>query len=168
MKLFLLTFSLFLFTITTASARARAQGNTAIVSPEVANDGRVTFRLLAPKAFSVTVSGDFGSDAKMTKGENGVWSVTVGPLQPEEYVYYYLLDSVRMRDPNNARVKTGYVTSTTTNLLHVPTKEPAFYDVLDVPHREIRTVLYKSKSNGVTRELTVYTPPGYDENPGKR
>ena len=168
MKLFLLVFFLFLLTITTASAQAGAHGGTAIVSPEVAKDGGVTFRLLAPKASLVTVSGDFGGDAKMKKGEDGVWSVTVGPLEPEEYVYYYLLDSVRMLDPNNARVKTGYVTSTTTNLLHVPTKEPAFYDVQDVPHGEIHTLLYKSKSNGVTRELTIYVPPGYDENPGKR
>jgi enterochelin esterase-like enzyme len=168
MKPLLLTFFLFPLVITTASAQAGAQGGTAIVSPEVAKDGRVTFRLLAPRASFATVSGDFGGDAKMTKGENGLWSVTVGPLEPEEYVYYYLIDSVRMLDPNNARVKTGYVTSTTTNLLHVPTKEPAFYDVQDVPHGEIRTLLYKSVSNGVTRELTVYTPPGYDENPGKR
>ena len=88
MKPFLLTFFLFLLTITTASAQAGAPGGAAIVSPEVAKDGRVTFRLLAPKASLLTVSGDFGGDAKMKKGEDGVWSVTVGPLEPEEYVYY--------------------------------------------------------------------------------
>ena len=65
MKLFLLTFFLFFLTIVTASAQAGAQRGTAIVSPEVAEDGRVTFRLLAPKASSVTVSGDFGSNAEM-------------------------------------------------------------------------------------------------------
>ncbi len=168
MKHFLLTF--FLFLVITSSAFAQAAGRTgpAIVSPEVSKDNRVTFRLQAPKASSVTVSGDFGANAQMKKGEDVIWSVTVGPLEPEEYVYYYLLDSVRMLDPNNARVKTGYVTSTTTNLLNVPAKEAAFYDVQDVPHGEIRTQLYKSKSNGVVRELTVYVPPGYDENPGKR
>ena len=100
----------------------------------------------------------------MKKGENDMWSVTVGPLDPDEYVYYYILDSVRILDPNNPRVKIGYVTSTTTNLLNVPANEPAFYDVQDVPHGEIRTLLYKSKSNGVVRELTVYVPPGYDDN----
>ena len=168
MKHFLLTFFLFVVITSSAFAQVGARTGTAIVSPEVSKDSRVTFRLQAPKASSVTVSGDFGANAQMKKGEDGIWSVTVGPLEPEEYVYYYLLDSVRMLDPNNARVKTGYVTSTTTNLLNVPAKEAAFYDVQDIPHGEIRTQLYKSKSNGVVRELTVYVPPGYDENPGKR
>jgi enterochelin esterase-like enzyme len=65
-------------------------------------------------------------------------------------------------------VKIGYVTSTTTNLVTVPGDGPAFYDVQDVPHGEIRTLLYKSRSNGVTRELTVYIPPGYDETRNRR
>src|SRR5215211_6367453 len=155
MKHFILTFFFLPLIISTAFAQAGAPA-TAIVSPEVAKDGHVTFRLKAPRASSVLVSGDFGANAQMKKSNDSVWSVTIGPLAPEEYVYYYLLDSVRMLDPNNARVKTGYVTSTTTNLLSVPGKEPAFYDVQDVPHGEIRTQLYKSKSNGVVRELTVY------------
>jgi len=157
----------FIILVSATIAQPGRQTGPVIVSPEVSNDGRVTFRLQAPKASSVFVSGDFGPNAEMKKGENGIWSVTVGPLAPEEYVYYYMLDSVRLLDPNNARVKIGYVTSTTTSLLNVPAKEPAFYDVQDVPHGEIRTLLYKSKSNGVVRELTVYVPPGYDENPGK-
>lgn len=143
------------------------QGANNIVSPEVAEDGKVTFRLQAPKASSVYVSGDFGPDAAMTKGENDIWSVTVGPLVPEEYIYFYNMDDVRLLDPYNPRVKVGYVTSTTVSLLEVPNKEPAFYAVQDVPHGEIRTHLYKSKSNDVVRELTVYLPPSYDANPNK-
>ena len=143
-------------------------GTTGVKSPDVAEDGTVTFRLRAPEAKSVTVSGDFGDDASMTKGADGIWSVTVGPLPPEIYVYYFTMDGVRLTDPSNPRVKIGYVTSTTTSLVTVPTKEPAFYDVQDVPHGEIRNILYKSKSNGVVRQLTVYVPPGYDDNPTKR
>jgi enterochelin esterase family protein len=135
----------------------------AVVSPEVAADRRVTFRLLAPEARAVTVSGDFGPDAAMRKGGDGVWSVTVGPLDPEMYVYFFTADGVRLTDPNNPQVKIGYVTTTTTSLLTVPANGPAFYDVQDVPHGEIRTLLYQSKSNGVTRELNVYVPPGYDQ-----
>ena len=137
--------------------------NDNIVSPEVSEDGMVTFRLYAPKAESVIVTGDFGDPADMKKNADGLWSVTIGPIEPEEYIYYYLLDSVRMLDPYNPRVKIGYVVTTTVSLLEVPTSEPAFYDVQDVPHGEIRTHVYKSKSNNVTRELTVYLPPGYDE-----
>ena len=167
MKHFLFTFLLAGLMISSILAQPGGQGGTNLLSPEVSKDGRVTFRLQAPKASSVIVSGDFGPNAAMKKGDNDVWSVTVGPLEPEEYVYYFILDSVRILDPNNARVKIGYVTSTTTNLLNLPANEPAFYDVQDVLHGEIRTLLYKSKSNGVVRELTVYIPPGYDENPTK-
>jgi enterochelin esterase-like enzyme len=168
MKFFLITFFLIGVLLSPAIAQVAPRPANTIISPEVAKDGRVTFRLQAAMASSVAVSGDFGPNAAMKKGENGVWSVTVGPLNPEEYVYYYIVDSVRTLDPNNPQVKIGYVTSTTTNLLSVPAKEPAFYDVQNVPHGEIRTLLYPSKSNGVVRELNVYVPPGYDENPNKR
>jgi enterochelin esterase family protein len=140
----------------------------AVTSPEVAADRRVTFRLLAPEAKVVGVSGDFGPDAEMRKGEDGVWSVTVGPLDPEMYVYYFTVDGVRLPDPGNPQVKIGYVTTTTTSLVTVPGNGPAFYDVADVPHGEIRTLLYKSTSNSVTRELTVYVPPGYDQARNRR
>ncbi len=84
-----------------------------------------------------------------------MWSVTIGPLDSEMYVYYFTVDGVRLTDPNNSPVKIGYVTTTTTSVLMVPSPQPAFYDVQDVPHGEIRTLLYRSKSNGVTRELNV-------------
>ena len=138
-----------------------------ISSPVVA-DGSVTFRLRAPDARSVTVSGDFGPDAALSRGSDGVWSATVGPLKPEVYAYFFSVDGVRLTDPSNPQLKIGYVTSTTTNIVNVPGDGPAFYDVQDVPHGEIRTLLYKSKSNKVVRELNVYLPPGYDANARQR
>ena len=144
------------------------RGDPPLVSPEVAADHRVTFRLRAPDARVVTVSGDFGNDVELRKSADGIWSATVGPVDPEMYVYYFTVDGVRLTDPSNPQVKVGYVTSTTTSLLTIPGDGPAFYDVQDVPHGEIRTLLYKSRSNGVTRELTVYVPPGYDEARNRR
>ncbi len=75
---------------------------------------------------------------------------------------------MRLPDPVNPQVKIGYVPSTTTSLVNVPGDGPAFYDVQDVPHGEIRTLLYKSRSNNVVRELNVYLPPGYDANARQR
>lgn len=164
MKTYLLTLCLVALMVSQVYAQPAGQS---VVSPEVSMDGHVTFRLQAPEASSVSVSGDFGPDSELTKGENGVWSVTVGPLEPEDYVYYFMMDGVRLIDPNNTRVKIGYVTSTTVSLVNVPSEEPAFYEVQDVPHGEIRTHIYKSESNDVIRELTVYVPPGYDETPEK-
>ncbi len=144
-----------------------AAGVAPIASPVVA-DGRVTFRLRAPDARAVSVSGDFGPDATMSRGSDGVWSATVGPLKPDIYVYYFNVDGVRLTDPSNPQLKIGYVTSTTTSIVNVPGDGPAFHDVQDVPHGEIRTLLYKSGSNQVTRELNVYLPPGYDANARQR
>jgi enterochelin esterase-like enzyme len=140
----------------------------ALTSPEVAADRRVTFRLRAPEAKAVKVSGDFGPDVDLQRSADGVWTATVGPLDAEMYVYFFVVDGVRLTDPSNPQVKIGYVTTTTTSLLTVPGDRPAFYDVQDVPHGEIRTLLYPSRSNGVTRELTVYVPPGYDQAPAAR
>ena len=139
----------------------------AIVSPLVA-DKKVTFQLRAPDARAVTVSGDFGKDVALSRDADGVWSATVGPLKPDEYVYYFIVDGVRLTDPSNPQVKIGYIPSTTTSLVNVPGDGPAFYDVQDVPHGEIRTLLYKSRSNQVVRELNVYLPPGYDANSRQR
>ena len=138
-----------------------------ISSPVVAA-GKITFRLRAPEAHAVSVSGDFGPDMAMSRDADGTWSASVGPLKPDEYVYFFIVDGVRLTDPSNPQVKIGYVTSTTTNLVTVPGDGPQFYDVQDVPHGEIRTLLYKSKSNNVVRELNVYLPPGYDANSRQR
>src|SRR4051812_46392241 len=60
-----------------------------VVSPEVRPDRTVTFRLRAPQAKEVKLSGEFGAPGTMTKGVDGVWSVTVGPLAPNLYEYRF-------------------------------------------------------------------------------
>src|SRR5678816_2010753 len=60
----------------------------ALQSPEVSSDHRVTFRILAPKASEVTLTGDWlgtTQPPKLTKDDNGVWSVTLGPFEPSIY-----------------------------------------------------------------------------------
>jgi enterochelin esterase family protein len=129
----------------------------------------VIFRVLAPKAREVTVSGEFlqGSRA-LSMDANGVWSVAVGPIEPEIYHYTFTIDGVRTIDPANANVKTGSTASTLASVLEVRGERPAFYDAQPVPHGEIRTHWYHSKSLGTLRRLTIYTPPGYDGDRSKR
>ncbi len=74
----------------------------AVASPVVAG-GKVTFRLRAADAKAVTVSGDFGPDVPLSRDTEGVWSATVGPLKPDEYVYYFLVDGVRLPDRSTRR-----------------------------------------------------------------
>src|SRR4051812_29971113 len=65
-----------------AQGQRRATPNDTLKSTEVAADHKVTFRIYAPKASEVSVSGDFAGGGKMEKDEQGVWSKTVGPLTP--------------------------------------------------------------------------------------
>ena len=43
--------------------------------------------------------------------------------------------------------------------------EPPYLQVRDVPHGEVQTVPYKSKSLGTDRKVVVYTPPNYENSP---
>ncbi len=140
-----------------------AQQAPRIVSPDVAQDRRVTFRLLAPKAHDVLLSGEFMQGTKpLVMDGSGVWNVTVGPIEPEIYHYNFTIDGVRTIDPANPDLKTGSTPSTLSSILEVRGNAPAFYDGQPVPHGEIRTHWYHSKSLNTLRRLTIYTPPGYD------
>lgn len=148
-----------------APARAARGGFApAVRSPEIGADKHVTFRLSAPQAASVAVSGSefLKGEVPLTRDANGVWSVTVGPVAPEIYDYNFTIDGVKTIDPGNYDVKFGSTASTIQSLLNVPGDAPRFFDVQSVPHGEIRTDWYQSKSLGAIRHVTIYTPPGYD------
>jgi len=132
-------------------------------SPDIAADRHVTFRLRAQDATSVAVSGEFmkGTTA-LVKDADGVWSATVGPVTPEIYAYNFTIDGVKTIDPGNYEVKFGSTAGTIGSLLDVPGDGPRFFDAQQVPHGEIRTDWYDSKSLGSIRRVTIYTPPGYD------
>ncbi len=135
-----------------------------LVSPEVGADRTITFRFNAPTAQQVTVSGELdGTPHPMTKGENGVWTTTVGPLVPDIYTYSFNVDGVVALDPRNTNTKMGYGNFGPVSVVQVPGDGPAFYDVRDVPHGAVRIQPYVSKSLGVARNAWIYTPPDYDK-----
>lgn len=65
----------------------------------------VTFTLQAPAAKEVYLSGSFNNwnpaGEKMTKDENGVWSVTI-KLKPDTYQYKFVADGIWITDLNAA------------------------------------------------------------------
>ncbi len=138
---------------------------TALASPEVHEDRRVTLRFRAPEATVVQLVGEItqgrGPQA-MTKDEDGLWTITVGPLEPEIWSYNFRVHGVDVVDPSNPAVKPTPPGATMSSFVQVPGDAPAFYDSRAVPHGEVRMVLYESKAMGVTRWLWIYTPPGYD------
>ena len=158
-----------LYAFLALSSATAPQAAPAVVSPEVSADRRVTFRLRAPDAADVQVAGEFMQGSRpLVKGEEGVWSLTIGPLAPEIYHYTFSIDGVRTIDPGNAIVKTGSTASTLASVLEVPGDAAAFYEVRDVPHGEIRQLAYRSVSLAAMRRVTVYVPPGYELDPKKR
>jgi enterochelin esterase-like enzyme len=159
----------FLAVIVWTTSMAAQQPPPRVSSPEVHADRRVTFRLLAPNVRDVTVSGEFMQGSRpLEKAENGVWTLTVGPLEPEIYHYTFTIDGVRTIDPANPEVKTGSTASTLQSVLEVRGDTPAFYDGRPVPHGDVRTHWFESKSLDGLRRVTVYTPPGYDSDLKRR
>ncbi len=138
--------------------------NDTLKSPKVLNDKRVVIQIYAPKATEVTVGGDFTSGGKLlslTKNDQGVWSVVIGPLTPDYYTYTLMVDGVRTIDPKNPVIKQGI--SSLENVMAVPGAETAFEENRAVPHGEVREVWYSSNTLGMMRRMRVYTPPGYEK-----
>jgi enterochelin esterase-like enzyme len=137
------------------------------VSPEVAADRHVTFRILAPKAESVQLTGsdipEVGRGVDLTKGDEDVWAVTIGPVDPGAYRYNFNVDGVSVIDPRNPA--TSESNANTWSLVYVPGSDVS--DTKDVPHGAVAEVTYYSKSLQRFRRLHVYTPPGYESGEGK-
>ena len=137
-----------------AAAQAARQGSPPITSPEVLPDGRVTFRLLAPDATSVSVTGDWpggiqSTTTPMVKDEKGVWSATVGPLKPEFWIYTFSVNGVTILDPRN--INTRRNTTRIENTLLIPGPESADYAVNTFP-------MERSPSSGTSLQRSM--PPG--------
>ncbi len=136
-------------------------GAAAVRSPEMLPDGRITFRLSAPKASEVFLNGNWenGRDVALTKAESGVWSVTVGPLVPEVWTYTFSVNGVATLDPGNYHVVrdgTRYM-----NSVLVPGPGSALYQTGVIPHGAVTEAWYPSAALKMTRRMLVYTPAGY-------
>jgi len=139
------------------------RGGPSYRSPELLPDGSVTFRLSAPKATEVILSGEWpnGNSTPMTKDAQGIWSVVVGPLKSEMYAYAFVVDGVRAMDTRNPRFR-RYL-SRIDSMVIVPGTQASLYEANDVPHGTVAQVWYNSASLKLTRRMYVYTPPGYEE-----
>jgi enterochelin esterase-like enzyme len=153
----------------TTTAYAQGRGNAApqFNSPEVQADRKVTFRLYAPQAQVVRLSaGDIqglGQNTALTKADNGVWELTVGPVDGGTYRYNFNVDGVATIDPRSPSISES--NNNVWSLVHVPGLE--FADTKNVPHGAVAAVTYYSTTLGGFRRMHVYTPPGYERNSDK-
>ena len=119
MKRIILSLAFICLTLAAFAQQALGPG-TGLVSPEINPDNTVTFRLFAPKAVTVQVTGDFlptrpveyemngqkltydaPGIADLREGPGGVWSFTSEPLTGELYSYSFLVDGRKTMDPSN-------------------------------------------------------------------
>jgi enterochelin esterase-like enzyme len=147
-------------------------------SMEILADNKVKFSLYAPDAHDIQITGEwmsgYGSisfengamkrgpivSEKLVKDQTGMWTVTLGPINPNSYGYSYIIDGVMVTDPSNVIVKRDG--ATLLSVLFIKGKESDYINVTDVPHGSLNRVWYNSPVLGMQRRMLVYTPAGYE------
>nr|WP_319271339.1 alpha/beta hydrolase-fold protein [uncultured Draconibacterium sp.] len=166
-NVFLILAGLLFMTASQAQEIQRNRGPQ-VVSPEIAKDNSVTFRIHSADAKSVSVNGSWmgmGESLEMTKGDEAVWSAKTGVLKPSMYHYNFILDGVSLLDPTNPQaMRDGRRYAST---LIIPGEGSEFVEVNDVPHGALTKVWYDSPTLDLNRRMYVYTPPGYADSKEK-
>jgi enterochelin esterase family protein len=146
-----------------ATTTSFAQRPPSISSPEVHRDNTVTFKYYSRTAQKVSLSGEFLSASQpMNKDTSGIWSLTVGPVIPDIYPYFFVVDSVQLADPNNTYLFANERFKR--SIVDIPGSTPLVHSLKNVAHGKISYRYYKSGTLGATRQLLVYTPPGFNPN----
>jgi enterochelin esterase-like enzyme len=145
-------------TLASSGVWAQGRGAAAVVSPEVSSEGRVTFRLRAPNAKEVFVTG-IGQRLAMQKSDQGVWTATSDALKPDIYAYSFSVDGATFPDPSNPLIKTAYGTAGQ-SMVRVP--GAVAWEAAEGPRGTVAHHFFKSAIIGAERDYYVYTPPNYD------
>lgn len=166
-----------LFLLCTSSfAQQALWGGSQIVSPDIHEDNTVTFRLKAPKAIKVEITGDFlptqtvdtpygkfdmPGVVELTEKE-GVWEYTTPePLDSELYSYTFTVDGLRMNDPSNVMMIRDV--ASITSVFIIKGDKGNLYSVNEVPHGTVLRRWYNSPTLKEERRITIYTPPCYEK-----
>src|SRR3984893_18242743 len=160
MKSIVLASFLLLPLAATGWAQPQPRTPAVISSPEVHTDNSVTFRFRDPNAHEVMLTLEGAKPAPMQKDDQGVWSLTAAPLQPDFYGYSFVADGVGLIDPSNPLMKPNLLH--TQSQVHVPGPSSLPWEIGDVSHGLVHHHFYKSGVVGDQRDFYVYTPPGYD------
>lgn len=145
----------------TSYAQQDLWGGSKNVSPELKDDNTVTFRLLAPNAQEVKITGNWMPAAvAMTKGGKGIWSYTTGVLPSDLYSYAFIVDGMKCSDPSNVYLIRDV--ATVTNVFIVGGGIGDLFKVNKVAHGTVTRRWYDSPANKMSRRITIYTPPGYE------
>jgi enterochelin esterase family protein len=144
-------------------------GRNAVKSPEIHENGKITFRLYAPKADTVKISGNWmpgwGTSETLVPNDTGLFVLTIDPLPSEMYTYAFYVNGLTVLDPsNNVVVRDG---NNYQSMFFAPGDVADLYETQDVPHGVLSKVWYPSPTLEKNRRMYVYTPPGYAESDKK-
>jgi enterochelin esterase-like enzyme len=136
-----------------ASRPSPGEAPARLRSPEVQDDGRVTFRLRAPnaKAVSVWVDSDY-EERPLERDEQGVWAGTFDLGDDQSFRYRFVVDGVNMIDPLNPESPQNSFVSVGKSVAARKRVE----------HGTVHRVYYRSASLQSDRRMHVYTPPRFD------
>jgi para-nitrobenzyl esterase len=132
--------------------------------PRVLADHSAAFQIKAPAAKSMDVD-ITGKKFPMTRGDDGVWSVTTPPLVVGFHYYALDADGVRMNDPGS---HTYFGMGMDASGIEIPEDGISYFLAKDVPHGDVRIRTYHSQVTGQWRRCFIYTPPDYDTNTSTR
>jgi enterochelin esterase-like enzyme len=131
--------------------------------PRITPDLRVIYRIKAPNAHKIQF--DLGKKYDMVKDTAGFWTAITEPQAPGFHYYQLWIDDVSVSDPAS---ETFFGVSRMFSAIEIPSAGEDFYTVKDVPHGDIRTKWYFSKTTGEWRHIYIYCPPGYDKDIKKK
>jgi enterochelin esterase family protein len=147
-----------------------AQEPPTLVSPDVRPDRTVVFRLWAPKATEVQLSGDWmsGSPVPLVKNAEGVWTATQGPLEPSIYQYAFLVDGTRADDPSCRCTYAFGAGRGASSRFTIAAQPQAPWEPQNRPPGTLHHERFLSQLQQQMRGFVVYTPPGYDVRASRR
>ena len=153
---------IFLFlTFVTLTMNAQGYFAPAVNSPDIAKDGTVTFKVKAANADTVRLIIDTRVDTLMKHTGNETWSITLRDLEPDLYMYYYVIDGMKVLDNDNAQVLRDV--KNVMNIFVLDPKGDCPMAVHDVPHGKVEAVWYDSPTLNAKRRMMIYLPPDYDD-----
>ncbi len=125
--------------------------------PIVHADSTVTFALSATSASAVRLWGDWQrgeAGEPMQRLADGSWTMTTSALSPGPHLYAFLVDGLRMADPENRRVKNGF--PGVSSIVDIP--DPS---LSGLPAGIVHVHTYANSETGRARSVHVYTPAGF-------
>jgi enterochelin esterase family protein len=101
----------------------------------------------------------------MAKDANGVWTGDSAPFDEGNHYYRLVIDGAEVPDPGSTFI---FGSGLWQNDIEIPAFDQDFYALKNVPHGQLREVLYLGKTSNTNRHCFVYTPPDYDKDVDQR